>query len=82
MVKDLPFAVAYLGDTFDLAQTNQPEAMDFPLQRTAMEGWACLYTWVYICTDTRKEKDTCNKAPICKHTNMHARRQYLQTHTD
>lgn len=37
MVKDLPFAAAYLGDTFDLAQTNQPEGMDFALQNTALE---------------------------------------------
>lgn len=52
MVKDLPFAGAYLGDKFDLAQTNQPEAMEFPLQHTALEGRAS------VCTDTQKEKDT------------------------
>ena len=46
MVKDLPFAGAYLGDTFDLAQTNQPEGMDFPLQHAALEGWAYLCAMV------------------------------------
>lgn len=38
MVKALPFAAAYLSDTFDLAQTNQPEGMDFPLQKSVWEG--------------------------------------------
>ena len=37
LVKGLPFAAACLGDMFDLAQTNQPEGMDFLLQHTAME---------------------------------------------
>lgn len=58
MVKDLPFAGAYLGDKFDLAQTNQPGAMEFPLQHTALEGRASVCTWAYIRTDTQKEKDT------------------------
>lgn len=31
MVEDLPLAAVYLGDTFDLPQTNQPEGMDFHL---------------------------------------------------
>lgn len=44
IVKELPVASAYLGDTFDLAQSNQPEGMDFPL--------------LYMCRDTPKEKAT------------------------
>lgn len=50
MVKELPFATAYLGDMFDLTQTNQPEGMDFPLQLSAIVDRTCLYTWVYRCT--------------------------------
>lgn len=44
IVKELPVASTYLSGTFDLAQTNQPEGMDFPL--------------VYMFTDTQKEKAT------------------------
>lgn len=36
MVKNLPFAAAYLGDTFDLAQTNQPEGMNSALLQTRL----------------------------------------------
>lgn len=57
MVKDLPFAAGYLGDMFDLA-TNQPEGMDFSLHHTALERWACWYTWVYTYV-TQKEKAEC-----------------------
>lgn len=50
MVEDLSFATAYLGDIFDLAQTIQPEDMDFSLQQQM-----CLSTWVYMYV-TQKEK--------------------------
>lgn len=46
MVTDLPFAAAYLGDTFDLAQTNQPEDIDFSLPHIALRGRICLSTQV------------------------------------
>lgn len=64
MVKDLPFATAYLGDMFDLAQTNQPGGMDFPLQ--LREDLCTHESILYVHRHTKGCIHAC-----CQHTNLH-----------
>lgn len=65
VIKDLPFGAAYLGDTFDSAQINQPEGTDFSPQHTALEykyAHTKKYSWL-----TQIESD---KVPVSPYDTM------------